>query len=271
MSSPSEDGGLIQNFVRSFYSRNFFRQVPSLSFGAGLANLLLLAGILGLVTAVQWSAAVGVALNAWSERLESGAMPALRLEHGRLLVRGPHPYTARETFGLLVIDTTGVVTSLPDSLASGLLLTRDRAVWKPGPGAVRNYDFRGQHLDFWLDEAGLKRLRGVAAPAALLVGTPAAFLYYGALNFALLLLLSFAALAADRVFGGGAGFRLGDLLKLGFFAVTPVAIGFRFLGLVAPRLASSLLPLYPAVTAFLLLMAIRRATPEASPPPADDD
>jgi hypothetical protein len=267
VSSPSDDGGLVQNFVRSFYSRNFYRHVPSLSFGTGLVHLLFLAGILGLVTAVQWSAAVGVALNAWNARLESGALPALRLNQGRLEVRGDQPYVARESFGLLVIDTTGTHTALPESLAAGLLLTRDRAVWKPGPGTVRTYEFKGQHLDFWLDEAGLRRFRSVATPAALAVGTPAAFLYYAALNFALLALLALAALAADRVFGGGAGLRFPDLLKIGFFAVTPVAIGFRFLGLVAPRLAASLLPLYPALTAFLLLVAIRRAAPE--PPPGD--
>lgn len=267
MSSPSQDGGLIQNFVRSFYSRNFYRQVPSLPFGTGLVHILFLAGILGLVTAVQWSSAVGVALNAWSDRLAAGTLPALKLNHGRLEVRGQQPYTARESLGLLVIDTTGTHTALPDSVAAGLLLTRDRAVWKPGPGTVRTYDFKGQHLDFWLDEAGVNRLRGMAAPVALLVGTPAAFLYYLLLNVGLLLLLAGAALAADRIFGGTGGLRFSDLLKLGFFAVTPVAIGFRFLGLVAPRLAAALLPLYPAVTAFLLLMAIRRATPE--PPPGD--
>ncbi|TPW13824.1 MAG: hypothetical protein FD129_1198, partial [bacterium] len=109
-------------------------------------------------------------------RVDAGTVPALRINHGRLLVRGEQPFVHPEPGGLLIIDTTGVHTALPDSVPAGLLVLADRAIFRPSAGVNRTYEFKGQHLDFWLDGSGLRKLRGMAVPLVLLLGTPLAFL-----------------------------------------------------------------------------------------------
>jgi hypothetical protein len=264
---PPADGGPIQNFVRSLYSSRFYREAGHFPLPAAVVNWLLLALVLGLVTSIQWSGAVGRALVDWNRRLDAGTVPALRVNHGRLEVRGEQPFVQPEPGGILVIDTTGAWTSLPDSIPSGLLVTTDRAIFRPSPGVSRTYEFKGQHLDFWLDSAGLRKLRGVAVPMVLALGTPLAFLWFALTNLSLVLILVGAAMAADRLFGNRVGLPFKTMLKLGLFVVTPVAIGFKFLGLVAPRAAETLIPFYPAATAFLLLGALR----QAAAPPAEAD
>lgn len=263
--SPPADGGPIQNFVRSFYSSRFYREAGLFPMPAALVNWLLLALVLGLVTGIQLSGAVGRGLVDWNARLDAGTVPAVRINHGHLEVRGEQPFVQMEPSGLLVVDTTGTWTALPDSVPAGLLVTRDRVVFKPSSGVSRTYELAGQHFDFWLDSAGLRRVRGVAIPIVLLVMTPMAFFYFALINLSLVLILVGAAMAADRIFGNRVGLPFRTLLKLGLFVVTPVAIGFKFLGLVAPALSEALLPFYPAVTAFLLLGAIRQSVAATTP------
>jgi len=265
--TPAE-GGLIQNFVRSLYSSHFYREAAGLRMRSAVANLLLLASILGLVTAIQWSGGVGRALVEWNARVDAGTVPAVRIHHGRLEVRGEQPFVRQEPGGLLIIDTTGVHTVLGDSVPSGLLVMPDRAIFRPSAGVNRTYEFKGQHLDFWLDGDGLRRLRGVAVPAVLLLGTPVAFLYFGLINLSLVLILVGAAILADRLFGNRVGLPFSNLFRLGLFIVTPVALAYKFLGLVAPSLSEAILPFYPAVTAFLLLGVVRSAV---GPPPPEPD
>jgi hypothetical protein len=256
---PPADGGPIQNFVRSLYSSRFYREAGGLPLPAALVNWLLLALVLGLVTAIQLSGAVGRGLVDWNQRLDAGTAPAVRINHGRLEVRGEQPFVRHEPEGLLVVDTTGTWTALPDSVPSGLLVLSDRLIFRPSTGVTRTYEFKGQHLDFWLDSAGVRRLRGLAIPIVLTVMTPMAFLYFALINLSLVLILVGAAMLADRLFGNRVGLPFRMLIKIGLFVVTPVAIGFKFLGLVAPGLSEALLPFYPAITAFLLLGAIRHA------------
>ncbi|MDZ4805727.1 MAG: hypothetical protein SGI90_12785, partial [Candidatus Eisenbacteria bacterium] len=212
---------------------------------------------LGLVTAIQWSGGVGRSLVEWNARVDAGTVPALRINHGRLEVRGEQPFVRQEPGGLLIIDTTGVHTALADSVPAGLLVLTDRAVFRPSVGVNRTYEFKGQHIDFWLDGSGLRRLRSLAVPAVLLLGTPVAFLYFALINLSLVLILVGAAILADRLFGNRVGLPFKVLLRLGLFVVTPVALAYKFLGLLAPGPAEALLPFYPAVTAFLLLGAVR--------------
>lgn len=258
------DGGLIQNFVRSLYSSRFYGEAAGLRMRSAVSNLVLLAMVLGLVTAIQWSGGVGRSLVEWNARVDAGLVPALQIHHGRLGVRGEQPFVRVEPGGLLIIDTTGVYQALPDSVTSGLLVLPDRAIFRPSAGVNRTYEFKGQHLDFWLDGEGLRKLRGVAVPAVLVLGTPLAFLYFALINLSLVLILVGAAILADRLFGNRVGLPFGVLLRLGLFIVTPVALAYKFIGLVAPGPAEAILPFYPAVTAFLLLGAVRQTAASAS-------
>lgn len=268
MSVPAADGGPIQNFIRSLYSRGFYRLVPGLSAGAVVRHLLFLSAVLGLVSAVQWSALAGLFLDNWRDRVETGRLPAMRVQHGRLEVRGPQPAVLAEEIGLVIVDTTGAYTAVPDSVPAGFFVGPDGLSYKSGPNVTRIYDFRGQHFDEWLEGAVITGARRVVIPTVLVGGTVFFLLASLLVNLTLVLVLAGSAWVADRIFGRNVGYTFGGLFRLGSFAVTPVAILFEFLRLIVPRTTEKLLPFYPALTAFVLLAVIRVAS---SPPPSEAD
>jgi hypothetical protein len=272
MSTPAADGGAIQNFVRSLYSGHFYASAPHLGLKVGFRNLLLLAFILGLVTATQWSSAVGEGMEEWRARVEDGSMPAMLLDKGRLSVRGPQPFVRRESNGgITIIDTTGTYAGVPDSIPGGLFIGPGHAVFKSGPEMSRTYQFRGQTLGFWLDGPGIGRVRGMVIPAVLVIGTLMAFVYYFAVNTLLSLLLAVVGLVLMRAFAPVVRYRYAQVLTVMLFVVTPVAILFRFFGLVSPELAVRLLPFYPALAASLLFAALRASIVPPEGPPGGPD
>lgn len=268
MITPSADGGPIQNFIRALYSRNFYRQVPATGPGPAIRHLLFLSAILGVISAVQWSALAGMFLDTWRQRVEEGQIPALRVQHGRLEARGVQPCVRVEELGLVIIDTTGAYTAVPDSVPVGFFVGPTDLSYKSGPNITKIYEFRGQHFDQWLEGATLTGARRVVIPTVLVGGTLFFMVASLLVNLTLIVILSASAWTADRVFGRSVGFRFGTLMRLGSFAITPVAIVFEFLRLIAPRVAEKLLPFYPALTALVLLAVIRAA---AQPPPSEAD
>jgi hypothetical protein len=258
VSAPAAEGGSIQNFIRSLYSKSFYQSAPRLGVSAGFRNLLLMALVLGLATSTQWSSAAGRAVREWRIRVEEGSMPALRVEGGRLSVRGPQPYLRHEANGsMVIVDTTGTYSGLPDSVATGLFVGRDAIVFKSSPEVSRAYSFKGQSFPLWLDGPGLRTLSRLAVPAVLLVGMPPAFLYYLAVNLILSLVLSGFVVLLVRAFRLSAALRYREVLTVAFFVMTPVSILFKFTGLVAPGLSIKMLPFYPALATSLLLAAVR--------------
>jgi len=257
VSVPAADSGPIQNFIRSLYSAAFYAAAPWLGLRVGIRNLLLLAAILGTITATQWSAVAGSGLADWQSMVASGEMPSLTLTNGRLQVDGPQPWVFRDSGGgLFVIDTTGAWTGIPDSVAAGLFIGPDRAVYKSAPEMSRTYAFEGQTLPYPLDAAGVGKTRKVIVPLVLVFMTPLALLYYVVVNGALAVLISAMAMALLRIFRPlpQLGFR--NVLTVALFILTPVALLFRFLGLVTPDVAQAARPFYPALAASLLLAAL---------------
>jgi hypothetical protein len=190
------------------------------------------------------------------------------VQHGRLEVKGPQPCVVPEEIGLVIVDTTGVYSTVPESVAVGLFVGSTELVYRSGPSVTKIYDFRGQHFDAWLEGETLSGARRIVIPTVLAAGT-AFFLVASLLvNLTLILVLAASAWVADRLFGRTVALPFSGLMKLGSFAVTPVAVLFEFVRLVAPRAAEKLLPFYPALTALVLLSVIRLA---AAPPPPEAD
>lgn len=260
MSSPAVDGGPVQNFVRSLYPGHFYAGAPFLPLRIGFRNLLLLAAVLGLVAATQWTAGLARWIGEWREGVEAGTIPALLLQDGRLSVRGPQPFVRRQADGgAIIIDTTGVYTTVPDSLPGGIFLGADRVVNKIAPTVSRSYELKGYSIGYWLDGPGIDRMKRMAIPFALAISLPIGFLYHLAGNALLAVMLAGATVLVLRTLSPFARFTFREILTTAFFVLTPVAVIFRFLGLLAPATSIRLLPFYPALGASLLLMALRAA------------
>ncbi len=261
MSTPAADSGPIQNFIRSLYSAAFYSEVPWLGLGVGFRNLFLLAAILGVVSATQWSAATGSGLRTWQARVEAGEMPAMGLENGRLQVVGPQPWVDSDPAGgWFIIDTTGAWTGVPDSMSSGLFVGPDRAEYKTAPDVSRVYEFAGQSLPYRLDGPGIAQTRKVLVPLMLIVMSPVALLYYATVNLILALLIAAMATGLMRVFRPVPRLSYKSVLTVALFILTPVSLLFKFMGLVTPDLAAMFRPFYPALAASLLLAALSAST-----------
>jgi hypothetical protein len=111
-------------------------------------------------------------------------------------------------------------------------------------------------------------VRGAILPAVILVGAPLAFVYYVLVNLLLAIPLSWLGLVLSRAFLPGMVLEYRQVLTVMLFVLTPVAIIFRFLGLVLPEYSARLLPFYPALAASLLLAALRASIPPPEHPKA---
>jgi hypothetical protein len=270
--APDSDGGAIQNFIRSLYSGRFYASVPLLPLKVGFRNMLLLAAILGLVTATTWGTTISRGIAEWERRVTDGSMPSLYLKNGRLSVSGgPQPFVQDGVAGgVLIIDTTGVYSGVPDSVDQGIFVGRDRAEHKTAPNISRTYDFRGQKVAMNFDARGVRALRRSAFPTVLLIGGFLAFIYYFAGNTLLALPLAGMGLFLTRTFMPMVRLRYAQVLTVMLFVLTPVSLLFRFMGLVQPDIARKLLPFYPALAASLLLAALRASLVPRDPAPPEN-
>jgi hypothetical protein len=123
----------------------------------------------------------------------------------------------------------------------------------------RSYELKGYSIGYWLDGAGIDRLKRVVLPFVLVMSLPIGFLSYLLVNAGLGLIISGVTVLLQRTWNPLARFTFRQILTTACFVLTPVAVIFRFLGLLAPTAFFRLMPFYPALGAWLLLLALRAA------------
>ena len=135
--------GLRHAFVRSFYSRSFYRDVADHWRGLAFVHLLLVMLLSAFVYSLHFR---GLMARFVAEEAPAivEQVPAIRIENGRVRVDVAEPYTIRHPASdtvLAVIDTTGEITSLAQTDAA-LLLTADRLAARLDADQSRILDLR---------------------------------------------------------------------------------------------------------------------------------
>ncbi len=214
--------GIFQVPVRAFFSGPLYRDVALRWQGIAFGYLLLLLAICWIpgITNIQRSFASFVDNEA---PLIIDQVPPITIVEGRAFIDGPQPYTIRDPEtgeALVVIDTTGTITSLEQTDARGLVTAR-QAIFKKSAIETRTFSFENvdrytldqQKVYHWLDIA-----KTYAAPALypFCVLGSFAFRIVQALIYATIGLL-LAALCKCRL-------PFDALLRLAVVAITPAIL-----------------------------------------------
>lgn len=206
----------------AFFSRDLYRDVALRWQGVAFGYLLLLLALCWIpgVIRIQRSFAAFVDEEA---PLIIEQVPEITIINGQAFVDHPQPYTIRDpetNEALLVIDTTGTITSLEQTDARGLVTAR-QAIFQKSAIETRSFSFESvdryildqQKIYGWLDTA-----KAWAAPVLYPLCTLGSFAYriVQALLYACIGLL-LASLCKDKL-------PFETLLRLSVVAITPAII-----------------------------------------------
>lgn len=257
MERHPDNHGPIQNFIAALYSAPFYRVAPHFGLRAGVTNLLVLCALLGFVTGVRVSAGAAEIFGHWRAGVLEGRIPTMTVAHGRLTVEGPQPWVGYGPGGLVaIVDTTGTYPGLPDSIAAGIFMGQKAGGYRTAPGMLQPIPYAADAEPTRLDAAGVAGFRTVVLPSLVVIGSAVFGFYVLVANALLVFLLAGPAHWLARRFTPEVRYR--EVLTLTLFVITPPALVFLTLGLVAPKFALSAWALYPGLTFMLLMGRIKR-------------
>lgn len=144
-------------------------------------------------------------------------LPVVTIENGSARADVAQPFVKEIERSILIIDTTGTITTLAD-YTQGLLLTKHELIYKKRTGETRIYDLRGVER-FRLDEAYMRKAQKLIA----IIGFPLIwimlFLYYACARFVQILFFSLFAQAIAAL--QKKEFTYNQIFNISVYAATP--------------------------------------------------
>ena len=214
---------LLQPLYRSFFSRDLYRDVRANWKGTGFLYLLLLLAITWLPVMIKVHADVSAAV-----RLEAPKyieqVPEITVVKGQVSVDQPVPYTLSDpetSAPLVVIDTSGTITSFEQTTAP-VLLTENKLMYrKPRAAETRIYDLTAIE-ELTIDRDGVAGWVEMFRKYFAFVAYP--FALAGTFAYRVLQMLLYAAIGLLFVKMLKAELDYLTLLRLASVAITPVII-----------------------------------------------
>jgi hypothetical protein len=212
----------------SFFSKDLYHEACHQWKGTGFAYLLLLLAVCWIAPVVKFHRGVARFVDNEASKIVS-QIPAISIVNGKASTDKPQQYFIQNRGtgeNLVVIDTTGAMTSLDDTKAVGLI-TKTHAIFKKNQIETRTFSFR-DITQFSLDQAKItgwlallkKYLAPILYPFAVLgsfIGRMIQLLVYAAIG---VLISSWCR--EPRTYG--------QLLRLSVVAVTPCILIKTILG-----------------------------------------
>lgn len=205
--------------IGAFYSKPLYGAVCHQWKGTGFGYLFLLVALCAIPLLVRMQAGVTRFVKTGAVRVTS-QLPVLTFENGRMSLDEPQPCILRDPdtgMPLVVIDTTGTITSL-DQTPARALVTETQALVRKSAVETRVFSFQGierfvldqDWINLWLDRIG-KYLAPVVYPFVVI------FTFIGKMILALVSAavgLLLASLCKSRR-------TFDELLRLSVVALTP--------------------------------------------------
>ena len=188
----------------------------------------------------------------------------LRINHGVVSTNLPEPYYfSRTPDTAIIVDTTGAVTNL-DGYRQGVLLTRDRLIYKRNAYEVREYELSeldGLYVNRQMVGDFIEQWKGWFVLGVWLIIFLLLMLWYGVGRFTYVVLLSLAGWGLNALLKKELGFD--QVLAAGLYAVTLPAIGEKLLRLLPCNVPFDFTLIY---LVFLLGAILTVSPPEVSAP-----
>jgi hypothetical protein len=207
--------------VLSFFSKNMYRYVASGWKGTGFAYLLLLLIVCCLVAVIKLHMQVGNYIDNVASQVIS-QVPDITIAGGNASIKESQPYYIKDPetgTDMIIIDTTGNITSLDNSEAKVLIKKTELIFIKSDIERMVSFE---QFGDFTLDQELLNKLTNIAKKFLASVFFPLAVL--GSFVFRILQALVYAVIGMLLALIYKSKLPYVALLRLSVVAVTPCII-----------------------------------------------
>ncbi len=248
--------------VLSFFSKTLYRDVCTQWKGTGFAYLLLLLAVCWIPAVVRMHVGLSGFIDNDAPKIVT-QIPKVSIVNGKASIEEPQPYYIRvpETDkALVVIDTTGKITSLADTDALGLV-TKTEVIFKENQIETRTFSFK-KIKSFTLDQNRITAWLATAKKFAAIVFYPQVLLGSFAVRIIQLLLYAvigmlFSSLCKCKR-------KYVELLRLSVVAVTPCIIIKTILGIAEISVPVAGL-WYFLITMVYLFFGVKAASMEENP------
>lgn len=208
--------------VLSFFSKNMYRYVASGWKGTGFAYLLLLLVICWIITLIKVHVQVGNFIDNEAYQIIS-QVPVISLSGGNASIEESQPYYIKNPENgkdLIIIDTTGKITSL-DNTEAIALIKKTEGIFKKSEIETRTISFQ-KFGNFTLDQDLLNKLTNIVKKLMAIVFFPFAVL--GSFVFRIVQALVYGAIGMLFALMHKSKMPYVATLRLAVVAVTPSLI-----------------------------------------------
>jgi hypothetical protein len=212
----------IQAPFLSFFSRDFYRHISNEKSGTGFGYLFLLMAVIVVPTAIKTSSDFNAFINNETPRIIT-QVPEITITDGVASIEEPQPYTITHPDNnepLIVIDTTGKISSLDDTDAR-MLITKSSILYEKSAYETRTYDLSDIEA-FVVNQALINEWAGIAQKYFLVVVYP--FMLIGLFLVQVIKMLIYAAIGIIFVKLLKSSNDYSSLLRLSVIAFTPVVL-----------------------------------------------
>ncbi len=266
--APSPEFGYAHAPILSFYARPLYQDVARRWRGTGLGYLLFLTALLAIPDAARLQVELNRALSDETPRALKD-IPTLTVKAGGLSAEVDQPATILEDptthQPLIVLDTTGTITSLDATPARALFL-KDRILMRRADNSVGETSLATLD-DLTLDPVTVITMLGAARRLMVLVAYPMGVLFSFGWGVLVVLLLTWAArMMVQRIEGNVA---TPVLMRLTIMALTPSLLVTALLDAFSLQIPLAFL-LRALLTMGYLSFALQAALGPENPPDDDD-
>lgn len=220
--------------VLSFFSKDLYRDVGLQWKGTGFVYLLLLLAICWIPVMIKLQRTFSNFIIKETPKIIN-QIPEITITNGEVSIKEPQPYYIKDpktNEKIVIIDTTGAVTSLEDSKAI-MLLTKTEVITQKSKFETRSYNL-SNIKKFTLDQNKIKQWLNIIKKLLVPILFPLVIL--GSFAFRIIQLLIYAAIG--MLFASWCKFKgtYQSLLRLAVVAVTPAIIIKTVLGMASIKL-----------------------------------
>ncbi|MDD5583816.1 MAG: DUF1189 domain-containing protein [Candidatus Omnitrophica bacterium] len=183
---------IFKEIVAAVGDFKFYGQVKDFNLGKSIKYVFLFVLIATVLLTVRYSYLINYGLTrarAWSQE----NLPVIHIQNGAASAEVQQPYKVEVEEGVLIIDTTGTITSLAE-YAQGALLTKSEFIVKKNTAETRTYSLK-EIKELTIDKDFLDKAKKIIVIVAIPIMLIGMYAYFCMARFLQILLFSLVALA----------------------------------------------------------------------------
>lgn len=208
--------------ILSFFSKDFYRYISNEKNGTGFIYLFLLLVLCVIPVTLEVEKVVNTYIDNESGQLIS-QVPEITIANGEASIEEPQPYFITDPENgkpIIIIDTTGEITSLGDTEAK-ILISKTFTLYEKSEHETRKYDLVDVQ-DYVLNQSKINNWLAIAKEYFFVCLYP--FILFGAFLWRIIQTLVYAVIGLIFVNILGSYNSYGSLLRLSVISITPIIL-----------------------------------------------